>query len=99
MKFLTITFLMIGSLAIAQNPGLTWQAYSDPAQAGFSIEKLEIARKVYDSTKFSAALVVHQGKIVSAWGATSQRFLLASMRKSLLNALIGRAVDEGKTES
>jgi hypothetical protein len=40
-------------------------------------------------------MVVHRGAVVAEWGDTSARTPLASVRKSLLSALIGKAVERG----
>jgi len=34
-------------------------------------------------------MIVHDGKIVAAWGETDRKFKIASIRKSLLNSLYG----------
>jgi CubicO group peptidase (beta-lactamase class C family) len=41
----------------------------------------------------SALVVVHRGNVVLEWGAISERLNVQSVRKSLLSALIGVAVD------
>jgi CubicO group peptidase (beta-lactamase class C family) len=42
--------------------------------------------------KSSAVLIVHHGKVIAEWGNTTKPMELASVRKSLLSALIGIAV-------
>jgi len=97
MRHYILLFSVIAFQAVAQNPGQQWHSYADPAMAGFSIDQLNEAKQFYDdSTAFGAGLIVHKGNIVTSWGATTQRFLLASVRKSLLHSLIGRAIDEGQ---
>lgn len=81
-----------------QLPGKQWQSYANPEEAGFSIEKLNQAKQLYDSVGFAATLIIHKGSIVASWGENTRRFMLASMRKSLLSALIGKAIDEGKLD-
>jgi CubicO group peptidase (beta-lactamase class C family) len=44
----------------------------------------------------TAFMVVHRGAVVAEWGDTAKRTELASVRKSLLSALIGIAVAERK---
>ena len=46
------------------------------------------------SIRSSAVIIVHHGKVVAEWGDTTKRTELASVRKSLLSALIGIAVSE-----
>ncbi len=97
MRHYILLFSVLAFQTVAQNPGKQWQSYADPAMVGFSIDRLNEAKQFYDdSTAFGAALIVHKGNIVTSWGATTQRFLLASVRKSLLHALLGRTVGEGK---
>ena len=43
-------------------------------------------------------MVVHRGAVVAEWGDTSARTPLASVRKSLLSALIGIAVERGEID-
>jgi CubicO group peptidase (beta-lactamase class C family) len=43
----------------------------------------------------SALVVAHRGEVVLDWGATSRRLNGHSLRKSLLSALLGAAVDRG----
>jgi CubicO group peptidase (beta-lactamase class C family) len=43
----------------------------------------------------SALVAVHRGEVVLEWGAIARRFDGQSLRKSLLSALIGIAVDRG----
>ena len=43
-------------------------------------------------------MVVHRGAVVAEWGDTSARTPLASVRKSLLSALIGNAVERGEID-
>jgi CubicO group peptidase (beta-lactamase class C family) len=43
----------------------------------------------------SALVVVHRGEVVLEWGAIAKRLAGQSLRKSLLSALIGIAVDRG----
>lgn len=91
------TLLCLSSYA-QQLPGKQWQSYANPEEAGFSMEKLNQAKQFHDSVGFAAALVIHKGSIVASWGENTRRFMLASMRKSLLSALIGKAIDEGKLD-
>ena len=50
------------------------------------------ARAFSDQIRSSAVIIVHHGKVVAEWGDTTKRTELASVRKSLLSALIGIAV-------
>ena len=80
-----------------QFPGESWEAV-DPELLGWSAEGLESARRWAEGLDTGAVFVVHRGVLVAAWGDTDERFLAQSMRKSLLSALIGRLVEEGRLD-
>jgi CubicO group peptidase (beta-lactamase class C family) len=81
--------------AICQNPGAHWQRYKTVREAGFSQEGLDAAKAFYDSLPSSAFMVVCDGKVVLAWGEVNRRFIVHSIRKSLLNSLYGIYVARG----
>lgn len=74
-------------------PGAQWNA---PDAAGWSAPDLAAAQAFSDGLKISAVMVVHQGRVVAQWGDVTKPMKLASVRKSLLDALIGRAVERGQ---
>ena len=43
-------------------------------------------------------MVVHRGALVAEWGDTAAKTPLASVRKSLLSALIGIALERGEID-
>ena len=70
-----------------------------PEAAGWSVEKLAAAKSWSQQFAPTAAvMVIHHGLIVSEWGDTAIKSDLLSVRKSLLSALIGIAVDEHKLD-
>ncbi len=79
-------------------PGKKWRQYTTPEQAGFSSEKLEIARKQFVESDAAGLIVVHNGRVLVSWGETGRRFRCASIRKSFLSALYGIYVSEGKVD-
>ena len=82
------------NLAMAQGrfPGAAWDSI-DPAQDGWSAAKLDDAKAwSQEHVRSTAVVVVHHGAVVAEWGDTAKPAELASMRKSLLDALIGIAV-------
>jgi CubicO group peptidase (beta-lactamase class C family) len=81
------------ALAEDSFPGTEW-AHAAPAESGWSEAGLAQARAFSDQIRSSAVIVVHHGKVVAEWGDTAKRTELASVRKSLLSALIGIAVSE-----
>jgi CubicO group peptidase (beta-lactamase class C family) len=74
-------------------PGAEWQR-ATPAEFGWSETGLAQARAFSDQIHSSAVVIVHHGKVVAEWGDTTKPTELASIRKSLLSALIGIAVSE-----
>jgi CubicO group peptidase (beta-lactamase class C family) len=74
-------------------PGAEWERAA-PTELGWSEPGLAQARAFSDQIRSSAVIIVHHGKVVAEWGDTTKRTELASVRKSLLSALIGIAVSE-----
>ena len=77
------------------HPGQRWLRHPSPEAAGWSAEQLALARAHSKTIGSSAVLVVQHGLVVDAWGDTEQRILVHSVRKSLLSALFGIAVERG----
>lgn len=76
-------------------PGAEWDRAS-AAETGWSEAILAQARAFSNEIRSSAVFIVQHGKVVAEWGNTTKRTELASVRKSLLSALIGIAVAEQK---
>jgi CubicO group peptidase (beta-lactamase class C family) len=70
-------------------------AYNAPEEGGFSTAKLNVAKAQFDSMGSPAFMVIHQGKVLVAWGDVSRRFLNHSMRKSLMSAMYGIYIEKG----
>jgi CubicO group peptidase (beta-lactamase class C family) len=83
--------LMAISAAASSTQAQPWEAYVDPAQAGFNPAKLEEARAFADANNAAAVMVVHRGHVVAAWGAVDRPLMVHSVRKSLAGALYGIA--------
>lgn len=77
--------------------GAEW-AHATPAESGWSEAGLAALRDWGAQMPSTAFMAVHHGKVVAEWGHTARRTELASVRKSLLSALIGIAVAEGKID-
>ncbi len=73
-----------------------WLQYSTPEEAGWSSAELENIRLEADKIGSAAVMAVYKGHILFAWGDVSRRYKCHSVRKSLLNALIGIYVDRGQ---
>jgi CubicO group peptidase (beta-lactamase class C family) len=78
-------------------PGGEWDR-TPPEQAGWDTDILAQARTYSQSIGTASFIVVQHGRIVESWGDIGRRLQLYSARKSLLSALIGIAVAEGKIE-
>lgn len=81
--------------AARQAVGQPWLAYADPAEAGFTMSKLDEARAFADTSRAAAVVAVHRGRVFAAWGAVDRPLMAHSVRKSLAGALYGIAVREG----
>ena len=77
-------------------PGSTWAVIDSIEEAGWDRNKLAAARAFADSIGSHAVVIVDRGRIVAEWGPTDEVLYVASMRKSVLSALIGIAVHEGR---
>ncbi|WP_235212660.1 serine hydrolase domain-containing protein [Burkholderia paludis] len=76
-------------------PGVEW-SQTTPGQAGWNPELMSEARRYSASIGTASFMVVQNGVVIDSWGDIDRRLELHSMRKSLLSALIGIAVKEGK---
>ncbi len=79
-------------------PNEHWQKAIVPEQLGWSSEKLALAHKYSKKIGSDAVMIDDDGVVVDAWGDITKQFQCHSMRKSLLNGLIGVHVDEGKID-
>ena len=68
----------------------------DPAAFGWDEDALDKAYDYADDIRIASVMVVDGGRLVSAWGCTKTRWYIASARKSLMNAVIGRHVAAGR---
>jgi CubicO group peptidase (beta-lactamase class C family) len=85
----------IAATAAAVVPGTDWSRVS-PEAAGWSADGLAQARAYAQSVGTATLLIVQHGRIVDSFGDIADRLEIHSMRKSLLSALIGIAVAEGR---
>ncbi len=90
-----VTALGDGIAAAAERfPVATWERV-DPEVAGWATEKLAKAEAWSKRIGSTSVMVVHHGAVVAEWGDTAAKTPLASVRKSLLSALIGIALERG----
>ncbi|WP_375726430.1 serine hydrolase domain-containing protein [Saccharicrinis sp. FJH62] len=73
--------------------------YSSPESKGFSSERLDTLKQFLDQSGASSMLILVDGDVIFDWGSTSKKHLIHSVRKALLNSLVGIAVDQGKLDT
>jgi CubicO group peptidase (beta-lactamase class C family) len=79
-------------------PGATWELPGENLPAGWSAERLRIAEARFHETRPTGVMVVHDGRVVAAWGDVARTVNVYSVRKSVLSALYGIAVAEGRID-
>ena len=99
--FIAVSGLMLSvPLPAAQPtyPGKTWQRISAPDRIGWSREKLTAAREYSKTIKTAAVMIVTGGRVLDQWGETATKYNIHSIRKSLLSALYGIHISEGRID-
>ncbi|MEO1135861.1 MAG: serine hydrolase [Pseudomonadota bacterium] len=76
-------------------PGREWQA-SAPAAHGWDLEALTDAKSKFEILQSASVMLVHQGRLIAEWGDSAERLTAQSVRKGLLNSLVGVLVDDNK---
>jgi CubicO group peptidase (beta-lactamase class C family) len=74
-------------------PGAKWDSIG--ADSRWSPDSLRRIGAMVDSMGSGAVMVVDDGRVVAGWGAPSRKFPIASVRKSLLHALLGIEMGRG----
>ena len=77
-------------------PRDAWQSATNVDELGWDSAGLASLQKKVEAIGSAAFMIVTRGRVVAALGDTSRTFWSHSVRKSLLSALIGQAVAEGK---
>src|SRR5262245_57324640 len=78
-----------GIVIVEANPGMRWDQYGAARDAGWSVERLDEARRFAERVQAGAVLVVQHGRVVAAWGDVARPFRTASVRKSIVATLFG----------
>lgn len=89
--------LIAGILAAADAYAEPWRR-ADPAKAGWSADRLDAVKRKVESLGPTALMIVQDGSVVASWGDASRKVNMASVRKSLLSALYGIAIGEGRID-
>jgi CubicO group peptidase (beta-lactamase class C family) len=77
-------------------PSTHWAKADDPAALGWSTEKLTKAEEYTRTYSATAVVIIQDGKVIASWGDSSHKVNVRSVRKSLLSALCGIGVAEGR---
>ncbi|UCC99811.1 MAG: serine hydrolase, partial [Phycisphaerales bacterium] len=85
--------------AAGQASSQPWQRAQTPEALGWSSEKLESLKADLKKLKTAALMIVTDGKVVFEWGKTTNNIVAHSARKSLLSALYGIYVADGKIDT
>ncbi|MDA3817560.1 MAG: serine hydrolase [Prolixibacteraceae bacterium] len=73
--------------------------YAEPETKGYSSPKLELLKKYLEKSEASSMMIMVDGAIIFEWGETSKKHLIHSIRKALLNSLVGIAIEQGKIDT
>lgn len=88
--------LFIAAINPVLLPGQAWQQVASPGAMGYDVARIERARELADSVGSGAVMMLHRGRVVAAFGDVSRPFNAHSIRKSLLNGLLGIAEQRGE---
>src|SRR5262245_61113526 len=69
-----------------------------PEAAGYSSEKLQALLPLLDSAGSQSLLLLHDGKVFFEWGDIRKKLLVHSIRKALLNGLMGTCYGAGQLD-
>jgi len=97
LAFLGLAIQSYGSYGQPGNiPGHRWRELVSPQNARWPNEKLTKIHEYVEEIGSTSVMIVQHGLVVAAWGDVTHKANVHSCRKSLLNALIGIAVAQGK---
>jgi CubicO group peptidase (beta-lactamase class C family) len=82
-------------LAQQKYPGETWERAGKPEDLGYSSERLARAKKWAEDLNTAAVVIVVDGVILDQWGEITTKYIVHSIRKSLLSTLYGNYVRSG----
>lgn len=78
---------------------LCWERVTRPEELGWSSKKLNQVIPDLEKLNCAALMIVTDGKVVFEWGNTTNNFKAHSVRKSLISALYGIYVADGKIDT
>ncbi|NET31725.1 MAG: serine hydrolase [Cyanothece sp. SIO1E1] len=94
--FKKLLFIFIAGLFVSYtNAQVTRLEYSIPEKNGYSKEGLDSLQSFLEEKGSSSMVILQDGNIIFEWGDINEKLLVHSIRKSLLNSLVGIKVNEG----
>lgn len=73
--------------------------YAEPESRGFSSEKLDSLEAHLEKSGSSSMMILVDGEVIFDWGNSKRKHTIHSVRKCLLNSLIGIAVARGEIDT
>lgn len=73
--------------------------YAEPETKGYSSQKLKLLKDHLEKSGSSSMMIMVDGAIIFEWGETSKKHTIHSIRKALLNSLVGIAIEQGKIDT
>jgi CubicO group peptidase (beta-lactamase class C family) len=80
---------------VSSFPRAEWRQV-DPSRQGWDETQLGRAQAMFDASDAAAVMVVHRGRLIAQWGTVEERYTAQSVRKALLNSLVGQLVDDDR---
>jgi CubicO group peptidase (beta-lactamase class C family) len=93
---IVLAWTALSMLTACQSTGSHSVARITPEEAGYSPDKLAKLGPLLKSVGSDSLLLLHDGKILYEWGDTRKKLMVHSIRKPLLNALLGICHGEGR---
>lgn len=94
-RLLFVSWICSTVILAADYPGARWEMHS---RAGWSVPLLQATRNFASTRKTAAMMIVQDGRVVDQWGDVARKIEVRSIRKSLLSALYGIHVAEGRID-
>jgi len=81
------------------SPDARWMQYATPEDVGWSSQEIADVKAFADSLGSDAVMLVYDGAVVVEWVHNANAEFIASIYKSLFNALYGLGVVEGHMDT
>jgi CubicO group peptidase (beta-lactamase class C family) len=95
--FVIILYFTLVNSSISQTRFII--EHIDPVEKNFSANKLDSLDKFLENAGSSSLLILVDGKVVHEWGDISNKHLIHSIRKTLLNSLYGIFIGNGTIDT